>query len=383
MTTADVPGTPDALVARATTLLELNRPDDAVRLLGQALAQQPEHLAAWTLLAVAHDVRDDYADMLAAANRVVALAPDVETGHRLASVALGGLGQDEEAVRAATEAVRLDPVGFRTHLQYSLMARKLPRLAPQALAAAERARELNPHSADVAFALGLASESAGARHADVVGHYREALRLDPEHVGARINLTNLDRGTHLGRMAAGYAAVLRLDPGEEIARGNLEAMAFRLLLRLAGLAAVGVLLDAAIATGEPSRGPAAGWSVPRTVVGVLALLVGAGYLAAVVRRVPAGAVLHLRSRLRHRGRVLGGSLVAGVTVVLLGVSSFAPLGGAVALGVTGPIVWVFGIVALRGLRRRLQRSVQRQRRRRLVRRARAAPPPTPLARSRQ
>jgi tetratricopeptide (TPR) repeat protein len=365
MTSGDRPGDPDDLVARARTLVELHRPDEAVRILGLALSQEPEHLAAWSWLAVAHDARGRPEEMLSAANRVVALAPDDETGHRLASIALAGLGQGREAVRAAAEAVRLDPTDYRTHLQYALVASAVPKLAPQALAAAHRARELNPHSANVAFALALASAAGGARDAEVAEHYRAALRLDPEHVNARINLTNLDRGTHLGRMAAGYAAVLRLDPGESIARGNLEVMGFRLLMRLAALAAFGVLADALVATGEHE----AAWSPPRVVVGVLVLLLGAGYAAAVLRRVPTGAVVHLRSRLRHRGRVLYGSLVAGVVVAALLASSFTPVGGAVALLCTGPLAWVLGWTGLRLVRRRVERSVRRRHRRRLVRRA--------------
>jgi tetratricopeptide (TPR) repeat protein len=119
-------------LARAEALVELRRYAEAESVLGHVLAAGPDDDRAWCVLALVHDGLGHAARMLEAANRAVALAPDHELGHRLASIALARLEQPEEAVRAAAEAVRLDPHGWRTHLQYSLVAAQVPRLAQDA-----------------------------------------------------------------------------------------------------------------------------------------------------------------------------------------------------------------------------------------------------------
>ena len=192
-------------LARAEALVELRRYAEAESLLGHVLAARPDDHRAWCVLALVHDGLGQATRMLEAANRAVALAPEEEWGHRLASIALARLRQLEEAVRAAGEAVRLDPNGWRTHVLYSLVAAQVPRLAQDAYRAAQRATELAPHSSDAHFALGLTSDATG-RHEEVAEHYRQALRLDPEHVNALNNLTNLER--HPARQQGG-----RVRPG--------------------------------------------------------------------------------------------------------------------------------------------------------------------------
>jgi len=248
-------------LARAEALVELRRYAEAESLLGHVLAARPDDHRAWCVLALVHDGLGQAARMLEAANRAVALAPEEEWGHRLASIALARLRQLEEAVRAAGEAVRLDPNGWRTHVQYSLVAAQVPRLAQDAYRAAQRATELAPHSSDAHFALGLTSDATG-RHEEVAEHYRQALRLDPEHVNALNNVTNLERGTRLGSKAAGYARALRADPSAAVPRENLELMAGQFLLHLTGIAAVALVACGGGRRGGPAarvlRGPSDG-----------------------------------------------------------------------------------------------------------------------------
>jgi len=320
-------------LARAEALVELRRYAEAESLLGHVLAARPDDHRAWCVLALVHDGLGQAARMLEAANRAVALAPEEEWGHRLASIALARLRQLEEAVRAAGEAVRLDPNGWRTHVQYSLVAAQVPRLAQDAYRAAQRAAELAPHSSDAHFALGLTSDATG-RHEEVAEHYRQALRLDPEHVNALNNVTNLERGTRLGSKAAGYARALRADPSAAVPRENLELMAGQFLLHLTGIAAVALVACAVAGAAEDLR---PGFSVARLMVGALLVAAVAGYATRVLRAVPAGALRYLRSRVVRDGAL---QVTLLLTLVCLGaavVAGVAPWGGEVAVVALRPL----------------------------------------------
>ena len=203
----------------------------------------------------------------------------------------------------------------------------MPRLAQDAYRAARRAAELAPHSSDAHFALGFTSDATG-RHEEVAAHYREALRLDPEHVNALNNLTNLERGTRLGSKAAGYARALRADPSAEVPRENLELMAGQFLLHLTGIAAVALVACAAVGASEDLRH---GFSVARLVVGVLLVAAVAGYATKVLRAVPAGALRYLRSRVVRDGALVVTLLLGVLCLAAALVAAVAPWGGDLAV----------------------------------------------------
>jgi tetratricopeptide (TPR) repeat protein len=322
----------DGALARVEALVDLGRCSEAESMLARVLADRPDDHRAWCLLALARDGLSHWSEMLRAANHAVAVAPDHEWGHRLASIALARLEMTEEAVRAAAEAVRLDPHGWRTHLQYSLVAAPVPRLVQDAYRAAGRAAEIAPHSADAHFALGLTSDATG-RHEAMAGHYREALRLNPQHVNAMNNLTNLERSTRLGAKAAGYARALRLDPSAAVPRENLELMAGQFLLHVTGLAAVALLACAVIGAADDLR---PGFSVGRLAVGVLLVAAVSGYTARVVRAVPDGALRHVRSRAFRPG--LRANLVLATLCLLTAVAAaLAPWGASLAVAALRPL----------------------------------------------
>ena len=224
----------------------------------------------------------------------------------------------------------------------------MPRLAQDGYRAAQLAAELAPHSSDVHFALGFTSDATG-RHVEVAEHYREALRLDPEHVNALNNLTNLERGTRLGSKAAGYARALRADPSAEVPRENLELMAGHFLLHLTGIAAVALVACAAMGASEDLRH---GFSLARLLVGALLAVAVAGYATKVVRAVPAGALRYLRSQVVRDGALLATLLLALGCLAAALLAAVAPWGGDLAVVALRPL----GLLAVSvGVGRHLRR----------------------------
>nr|WP_204041270.1 hypothetical protein [Acrocarpospora phusangensis] len=137
--------------------------------------------------------------------------PHGEWGHRLASLALERLGRDSEAVDAAQEAVRLAPGSWAARLRLAGALRHLPGRWREASAEAAKAvryapEEPGPHalSGDLALARGDHRRAATA--------YRAALRRDPGHTGARVNLGL----TYLGWEPAGrhHDPAWETDPAE-------------------------------------------------------------------------------------------------------------------------------------------------------------------------
>jgi tetratricopeptide (TPR) repeat protein len=204
-------------LARAQLLLQQSRPADAERELRLGLAHEPRSPELLALLALSLVELDRPADAVAAANDAVGLAPDIAYFHYIRGVVMHRLERHAEALLAARETVRLDPSnedGFALLAAVHLSLREWS----QALEAAENALALNPehvHSANLRsvalvnlgrkaeaaetmdFALKRAPED-GYSHANqgwnylhrndpvkAQEHFREALRLEPDLEHAR------------------------------------------------------------------------------------------------------------------------------------------------------------------------------------------------------
>src|ERR1700756_5615706 len=96
-------------LARAATMLDLGRYDEASTLLARLVSADPASSRAWCLFARAHLGADRFAEAVEAANRAAAIDPLEEWPHRLASKALMHLGQHTAALRAAAGSRRLGP----------------------------------------------------------------------------------------------------------------------------------------------------------------------------------------------------------------------------------------------------------------------------------
>src|ERR1700729_1800626 len=70
-------------LARAATMLDLGRYDEASTLLARLVSADPGSGRAWCLFARAHLGADRFADAVEAANRAAAIEPSEEWPHRL------------------------------------------------------------------------------------------------------------------------------------------------------------------------------------------------------------------------------------------------------------------------------------------------------------
>src|ERR1700683_4560849 len=100
-------------LARAATMLDLGRYDEASSLLARLVSAEPGSGRAWCLFARAHLGADRFAEAVETANRAAAIEPSEEWPHRLASNALMHLGNHAEALRAAAEVRRRAPSYWR------------------------------------------------------------------------------------------------------------------------------------------------------------------------------------------------------------------------------------------------------------------------------
>lgn len=209
-------------LARARTLLDLKRHDEAASLLAGVVASDPGNSTAWCLLTLAHLGAGRNTDAAAAAERAIAAAPAQDWPYRLASIAQLRLDHAQAALRAAEEARRLAPQEWRCHLCIAQATLATRENFDQAAAAAAKARELAPGEPDVYLISGKVSLARGKR-AEARGFQERALALDPEHVGAMNELGKI-RLRQLGGAAAAHHFVqaARTAPRETVYGRNVD-----------------------------------------------------------------------------------------------------------------------------------------------------------------
>jgi tetratricopeptide (TPR) repeat protein len=218
-------------LARAATMLDLGRYDEASTLLARLVSAEPGSGRAWCLFARAHLGADRFADAVEAANRAAAIEPTEEWPHRLASNALMHLGNHAEALRAAAESRRLAPGYWQTHVCVAQAALAAGQPAIAATAATE-ARKLAPNEPDVHFLSGKVAlargDLDGAR-----GHQERALALDPTHSGAMNELGRIRLRRHdtIGAIKH-FISAARTTPGEHIYSRNIDVVIVRSVSRM-------------------------------------------------------------------------------------------------------------------------------------------------------
>ncbi len=217
----------DAQLQRADVMVGLGRHGEAISLLAQVVAAQPDHGEAWGLLAQAQLAAGKPEEGLAAARRAVELSPASAWPHRLLSAALQRTGSKGGSLESAYQACRLEPHHWINHLslaQAALAARGYVgeggvsslTIARQASAAA---RALGPGEPAVHYVSGQVSRACGDQQG-AAEHFKRTLALDPEHSNAvnELGRISLDRGA-ASEAARHFIQAARIAP-DQLAYGH-------------------------------------------------------------------------------------------------------------------------------------------------------------------
>jgi tetratricopeptide (TPR) repeat protein len=216
-----------ARLARAHVLLRQSRPDAAEQELRQELAAEPQNPEAHGLLAICLSMRQAWNDATAEASEAIRLAPDWAFPHYAMARVMEDRGRVDVAEQAIAEAIRLDPrhAGF-----FAMLARlRLERDDWQgALNAAEHGLSLDPEDTGSANLRAMALVKLG-RRADASSALGSALAREPDNALTHANQgwALLHRGEHK-RALGHFQEALRLDPTLDWARqGLVEALKAR------------------------------------------------------------------------------------------------------------------------------------------------------------
>jgi predicted Zn-dependent protease len=177
-------------LARAKTLCELRRFADAVPAVAVVISADPRDAYAWCLMAEVQLGNDRPAAALQAAHAAASLAPGRELPRRLASVSLGRLGREEEAVEAARDGTRCEPEAWEAHARLAESLSAFRNRLDEARRAAETALSLGPGHPGPHLALGTVAMAAG-RRAAAASAFCAALAVDPQCLEAHHGLTGV------------------------------------------------------------------------------------------------------------------------------------------------------------------------------------------------
>lgn len=214
-------------LARAQLLLAQSRPADAEREIMLALAHRPDDVSALAILALSRSEQQKGPEALTAAETAIGLAPDNAYLHFVHALTLHRLDRETDALRAITEAQRLDPQDpdiFALRASIDLARRNWP----AALDAAEQALALNPEHIDAANLRAMALVRLG-RKEEATATVDFALHRAPENALSHANQGwNCLHRNDPRRAQEHFREALRLQPDLEYARnGMLEALKAR------------------------------------------------------------------------------------------------------------------------------------------------------------
>jgi Flp pilus assembly protein TadD len=159
--------------------LQTSRLEEAVTLLEQSVAADPNAPEYLGNLALAYSTARRYDDALAVVERAAALNPNLPDVHHHHGLALFRLGRHEEAVESFRRALGLFPGYGSAHSNLGVTLQALGML-DEAEQSMRRALEVEPNSPVYHFNLGTLAKDR-ADPATAIGHYDQALRIDPQY----------------------------------------------------------------------------------------------------------------------------------------------------------------------------------------------------------
>jgi Flp pilus assembly protein TadD len=217
----------DALWQKARLFLQVRRPQEAVRTLTELLSDSPDYAPGHSLLGYSLTRLGRPEEGLDSARQAVGLAPDLAYVHHMLALVLRNQGSYDEALESASEAVRLDPQDPEHHALEAYCLFGLSRWS-EARGAADRALSLDPSHVWSLNLRAVALAEIGELGA-ATATFDTALAESPDHTGLHVDYGDtLIRSGRAHDAVGHYREALRLDPTDDRARrGLLEGMILR------------------------------------------------------------------------------------------------------------------------------------------------------------
>ena len=324
-------GPPDRMLElrRAASLCELNRHAEATSRLRTLLASDPHDGDALALLAQAQLGDNDPQGALMSATSAIAVSPDHEWPHRLASIACTRQAMHPEAIAHADQAVRLAPGAPEPYLILAQALVKGKFDLPRARQAAIKALTLAPDASSSHLVLGVVSAAAGDR-TDADRAFRRALELDPHSTAAHNELARLQLATRglanaagLAAAANGFATAVQINPKVHVARRNLDHVVRTFIAKTTYL----IFIDAVVVARLSSHST----HTSARLLPVALLLAAALFALRFLSRLDRGLRTHVWRTLITERRLGSAALLVAIAAVTLIVAALAPQSNRITL----------------------------------------------------
>jgi tetratricopeptide (TPR) repeat protein len=207
------PGNPDALHLLGVIAAARGDPDQAIELIGKAVAAVPNFAQGHSNLGNALRAAGRFADACASYRRAITLRPDFAAAHSNLGLALCEQGHFVDAVASCQCAIGLDPRGVEVHTNLGNVLRRMGRLE-EAETSLRQAARLNPGSSDLQ--INLAELLLELRRFEAAADcYGRAIEIDSHLVSAHRGLaSSLRSAGEIEPAIAHYREALALSPGE-------------------------------------------------------------------------------------------------------------------------------------------------------------------------
>lgn len=201
-------------------LRSLGRLDESVACYRQALVMAPGSPAAHYNLGVVFQEAGRFDEAFALYERAVAMQPDFALAHNNLGVALHKLGRLDEAVIAFQSALDLQPDFAPAHNNLGNTFKESGRL-DRALACYQRALELEPAFADACLNLGIVLHEAGQVE-DAAICFQRVISIEPDSPAGHRNLgASLRECGRIEEALVCHRRALTLDPRDARSHGSL------------------------------------------------------------------------------------------------------------------------------------------------------------------
>lgn len=215
-----------AVIERAALLKDSGRPGQALALLAPHLASYPDDLTALRLAGWCHYELDELDPALYCATRLTGLAPEQPAAHLLLAVVHGRRKDPGASALAIDTAMRLAPDHSEPYRIAAALDLQGHRASPRTEHLARRAVALAPHDPVAHRVLGSTLIEL-RRYDEATVALGQAAALDPADSAVASELARIDIAKgRSASAAAGFAAAVRADPTDSVARHNLLAAAW-------------------------------------------------------------------------------------------------------------------------------------------------------------